>query len=777
MRRAVQQAKTEAAAHAAAKGADQASDTTDKEPLADSQLAAAGKKALSAVQRKPAHRMQGEEAEAAAAVQAAEEAAGTDALPDLASDQLGEQNEVVDSDQLQLLGLVGQQSGSATPLSKTQSMGARLGSMLKNAFSPSRQSSYVPLDVDSPPEAQDADKPPEQERSGTARRALPRDASLGQRLGSILTGGLSIPRQSSYTSLSGDDDDDDVHSEAKAADTSDSGKQAMLGAGHRSSPRDASLGQRLGSLLAGALSSPRQAIYSSVNGDDDVDSFEISGKEIRSHVSFSKQLSRLHDVEGSERVLSRQLSLRERYGSLTLSRDPSYSLPAGDSHAGPAAEHEPSVLVSPGRRRALPRDASYLPEWVTRSHGQTPRGNGSGSASPRCRLGTSVSSASTASDPDVDAPMPTWVDWPQATPRGPTPQHAEEEASQSDLEPAVPILMAPPHLRRQQQDSPKAVLSLPRAKRPLTFAPDPLSLSLVHTPSMNPQLDLSPIAPVATPKGQRLFDFWHQKSEQRAPAATDVQAPSPAPAVPTATASEAHSSPATHADQPGNAQLASPSTTQQAESAARRENAKQIDAAGPTQLKHQPASSEAVPQLPQMPRHESQQHDLRAASSVSALTAAACVPSANADGSASLQPGSVSAAFVAELQSATRLVHKQSLQQEALLEGIEQALSQLSEQRLLVQNPQAATVMGNDKVVSSGGEWLLLVHPEVNTASARPILLGPDGCMCVVYSCAHPWASQLAAHASACSYNTQLVARIKKLVFKHCLNGHNICWG
>lgn len=716
MQRAVQQAKTEAAAQAAS-GGDQALSYTDKEQshsqTAQDLSAATAKKALSAVLRKAARKMQEEDAEAAAAMQAHQEA-----LPDLAADQLRQQQEVVDSDQLQLEGLIRQQSGSssesgsANPLGKNQSLGDRLGSMLKNAFSPSRQSSYVPLEADSSPEAQEADKPSEQEPSGSGRRALPRDASLGQRLGSILTGGLSIPRQSSYTSVN--DDDDVVLPDAQDEDTSNSGKQAVLGVAHRALPRDASLGQRLGSLITGALSIPRQTSYTPVNGDDDVDSGQKSGRGIRNHVSFSRQHSSLHDGNSSERVLPRELSLRERYGSLALSRDSSYALPAGNSLAGPAAEHESSVPVSPGRRRALPRDASYLPEWVTRSHGQTPRGdgNGSGNASPRCRLGTSVSNASTASDPEADAPMPTWVDWPQVTP-----QQAAEEASQSGSEPAVPILMAPPHLRRQQQDSQKAASSLPRAKRPLSFAPDPLSLTLVHTPSMNPQLDLSPIAPIATPKGQRLFDFWHQKLEQKASAATDTQTPVPASAVAPAIASEAHSSPATHADQPGEAQMPSPSTAQQAESAARGTNSVQNDVAGTTGLLHQLASSGAVPQPSQLPTHQSQQHHLRAAPSVPDLTtaaAAACLPPPNADGSDAFQPGTVSAAFVAELQSATWLVHKQSLQQGALLEGIEQALSQLSEQRLLVQNPPAAAVMSNDEGVSSGGEWLFLVHHEVD---------------------------------------------------------------
>ena len=61
-----------------------------------------------------------------------------------------------------------------------------------------------------------------------------------------------------------------------------------------------------------------------------------------------------------------------------------------------------------------------------------------------------------------------------------------------------------------------------------------------------------------------------------------------------------------------------------------------------------------------------------------------------AAGVSSLQPGSAeSTTLVAELEATSRLVHQQSLQQAELLSGLERALSQLSEHRLLVQNPQA----------------------------------------------------------------------------------------
>ena len=70
-----------------------------------------------------------------------------------------------------------------------------------------------------------------------------------------------------------------------------------------------------------------------------------------------------------------------------------------------------------------------------------------------------------------------------------------------------------------------------------------------------------------------------------------------------------------------------------------------------------------------------------------------------------------SAVFLAELETASRLVHKQSVQQAELLKGIEQALSQLSEQRLLIQDPRAAAVMSRKEDVSLKGRLLKWISP------------------------------------------------------------------
>ncbi|DBA96111.1 TPA: hypothetical protein ACH3X1_001605 [Trebouxia sp. C0004] len=633
MRQAVRQAKVEAAAQAAA-GTWQASH--DGLP-GDSQKAAetdvTRKKALAARLQKAAQRMQQEEAKSVLAGQEQEpstaanqvcfQQADSDASDDLEPTQLSQHNDAENPDQQQMSDLADLQADRdlVHPPVKIQSLGNRLGSILKSAFSPSRQSSYIPLDADSPPEAKEANEAPEQALNSSGRRSLPRDASLGQRLGSILKGALSLPRQPSYTSLSGDEDFD------SSDPYGDSGRRAL--------PRELSLHEQFSSL--------------------------------------SRQASNQLDADNAQRVLPRELSLRERYGSMSLSRDPSCSSPLGHSFAGPEADTELPVPMSPGKRRALPRDASYLPDWVTRTHRQTPRGNGN--ASPRSRLGTSFSSVSTSSDHEDDSFMPRWVDWPQSSlhPQD-SPEQAEEEADNNPT-PAAPILQAPPHLRRQQKEVQKAEAALPRAKRPLSLASNPLSLSLVHTPSMNPQLDLRPCTPVATPKGQRLFDFWHQKTEQPVTAAGPANIP------------DIQSGPVTHASQQvhGGAQQLASSAIQQAESSTGADAA-QLNAAQAPQGTHQ---ADSLPGIEQS--DGSHQQPVSAAGLVQGLDA----------GDEQLNP--VSAVLLAELETASRLVHKQSVQQAELLKGIEHALSQLSEQRLLIQDPHAVAVMSHQEDVSHNG--------------------------------------------------------------------------
>ena len=91
-----------------------------------------------------------------------------------------------------------------------------------------------------------------------------------------------------------------------------------------------------------------------------------------------------------------------------------------------------------------------------------------------------------------------------------------------------------------------------------------------------------------------------------------------------------------------------------------------------------------------------------------------------------MQSGTTSAAFVAELETASRLVHTQSLQQAQLLEGLEHALSQLSEHRLLIQNPQPAAAPGSQQQEQRAGTTLMLMLCAGPAAVATRFRIGPQ---------------------------------------------------
>ena len=435
MRKAVQQAKAEAAAQATA-GGTPAHDNGQTAVSAKAPKApASGKRALAAMLQKAAQKMQ--EAEAGPT---------THALPSPSSDSKSAVRRQLEEDTDQLSATIDAQlsslheassrsgrqpvsdAGTLQPSHRQQSLGDRLGSIFKNMLSPSRQSSYIALDADGSPEAA-ADSEGGHESSGQvmpARRAPPRHASLGERLGSELNTASSMPRHSSYTAVSMEEPSalpEPLEYPGEASE--DPGevvedfRNPAEHHGRRSLPRDASLGQRLGSLLKGALSLPRQSSYMSVDGDEEVD--DVAG-------SVSQQSSKSFTIQ-------RELSLRERYSSLSrqssqryssLSKQSSHSFlnemfevassqTVGKSPGSLSLSREPSLggkgippefevsneaplLLSPSKRRTPPRDASYPPEWVTRTLGQTSMHHRDGSASPKSRLGPSFSSTSVASD-------------------------------------------------------------------------------------------------------------------------------------------------------------------------------------------------------------------------------------------------------------------------------------------------------------------------------------------------------------------------------------------
>lgn len=265
MCRAVQQAKAEAAVQRPA-GTDQASHATDTWHTTDTQAAAEfnGNQGVDAMLQMAA---QAEGAEAAVAKQLQKASLGPDqsmlqqAEPAGALEepsQLQRQQQQNAADPYMLSGdaadLQAVDPSLFSPPTKTQSLGARLGSMLQRVLSPSRQSSYVPVAADSPPE-NEADESAEAETPGTSRRPLQSDKSLGERLGSVLQNALSIARQPSYTALSGDADFDlpeagqDTHRHELATELSlpDSLLPRIDNTEHVL-PRELSLRERCGSL-------------------------------------------------------------------------------------------------------------------------------------------------------------------------------------------------------------------------------------------------------------------------------------------------------------------------------------------------------------------------------------------------------------------------------------------------------------------------------------------------------------------------------------------------
>ncbi len=315
------------------------------------------------------------------------------------------------------------------------------------------------------------------------------------------------------------------------------------------------------------------------------------------------------------------------------------------------------------------------------------------------------------------------MNWPSIQPgsQSRAPQQAEADP-EDDVNPTVPILMPPPRLRKgQQQKTPKAEAALPKA-----LTPSPPSQSLMHMPS-GAELDAKPAPPVATPKGQRLFDFWHQKVDHQTSASTNPLSISHSLAVASEAKAELQSSSMHSADFPSLGQTRSvlhashasddlnmPSSAQLAQ---------HIQSAGPAsgqrlQLEMQAASlnlgsAEPAPHQqaltqsgPAQPLCTELHSDLgHVQPSTAAAATAGQQHQAPTDEGWCEERGATPAALVAELEAASRLVHHQSLQQAQLLEGLEHALSELSEHRLLIQNPQAA--VGTSQQGGSDGTFQL----------------------------------------------------------------------
>lgn len=293
-----------------------------------------------------------------------------------------------------------------------------------------------------------------------------------------------------------------------------------------------------------------------------------------------------------ERPPERKPSLGERLsavlrGTLSLPRQSSYMAVAGDDDASVASYDLPPV-----RQRALPRDASYLPEWLNRTL--------SSSSGNMYQHHDDLETQDGAED---EIELPQWVNWSTMNPR--------EDTAGVKQRPTPLVLLtdgSPPTQLVLESDSDPAVAQAP-----------------------------------PTPKGHRLFEFWQQKSAAAAAASTPVKKPVPAPLPP------AHD----RRRQPSAQQLAAGTLLSSADV--------RLDA--PTTQQQLPASShEAAAGL--LLHHEgvqAQQHS----------------------------PSLTHSDVAAELAATSRLVQQQSVRQAELMEGLEHALSQLSQHCLLIRHPTA----------------------------------------------------------------------------------------
>ena len=289
----------------------------------------------------------------------------------------------------------------------------------------------------------------------------------------------------------------------------------------------------------------------------------------------------------------RNQSLGERLGAmlrgaLSLSRQSSY-VPNDDGFADGSAAAKATSQLSPVRRRALPRDASYLPEWLNRTLS---------SSSGHVQHDAGVETQHLLLEQDEDASeLPQWVDW--------STMQLEKDAA-------------------------------PVKRRPALAADEP--------PSTQPVLESEPSAAPnpPTPKGHRLFEFWQQKSAAAAIGPFDSQA-------------QALLLPPAHATRRQASQKRTPLSFEASRPEVR-----------PAQLQSDVSHEDgAVADLPLQ------------------LVVGGLQPQ---------QAPPTHAEVAAELAATSRLVQQQSARQAELLEGLEHALSQISQQCLLIQNPSVQLV-------------------------------------------------------------------------------------
>ena len=224
-------------------------------------------------------------------------------------------------------------------------------------------------------------------------------------------------------------------------ETSDSSNTGLLPTEpqlRKSPTKGLSLGEKLGSILRNALSIPRQGIYAPISGDENnVEDVDDDG------------------VDGAE----------------------------GDA---------PWISST---QRVLPRDASYLPEWLTRTlkRGSTLGKSFTSRSSGSFSRGSGVSRAGSA--------LPEWVDVDSL-------QHSSLPESSSDKA-DQPRAASHKALQQQQHVPELFTKALKPVSRPAPTQDPPVSL--ITAPSWPPTDAEAPAAASKESRGKRLLAFWQQQ--------------------------------------------------------------------------------------------------------------------------------------------------------------------------------------------------------------------------------------------------------------------------
>ena len=262
------------------------------------------------------------------------------------------------------------------------------------------------------------------------------------------------------THMKGDDTDDAEHDLLDSAGVEISGLSQPESDSSSTEPllpddrplktptRGPSLGERLGSILRGALSLPRQSSYAPVSREDD---------------------------------------------------------DAADGDDGPDGDDE----HVPGIQRALPRDASYLPEWLNNTLrrkstlGQSFTAKFSGSFS----AGSGVSRAGST--------LPEWVDI------------SALQSGLSESDPQEPGQMPTAPAQAHQESVPELFKKALKPVKPAPLLISEPTAPLITAPSWPPSTPRTAAAASKESRGKRLLAFWQQ---QQPPTSEQTsQGPSSAP--------------------------------------------------------------------------------------------------------------------------------------------------------------------------------------------------------------------------------------------------------